>query len=251
VMMSDTIKVLSYNIHKGFNQFNNRYLLEQIRRVVRAVDADLVFLQEVVGRNVKHLRNIDDWMPESQFEYLADSVWPFHAYGKNAIYSHGHHGNAVLSKAPFVLLNNVDVTQFFISQRGVLVGKTRSGIYVFCVHLGLFSWERDRQLKIIVDEVNELVDEGSPLILAGDFNDWNMRSHKILVDELALAEAYLVKQGGLARTYPVWAPLLCMDRVYCRNLEVVDAVCFSGKPWSRLSDHCALYAELSLSNRGG
>ncbi len=39
---------------------------------------------------------------DSQFAFLADEIWPHFAYGKNAIYSAGHHGNAILSKHPIL-----------------------------------------------------------------------------------------------------------------------------------------------------
>ncbi len=246
-MSQQSLKVLSYNIHKGFSHFNTHYLLDNIRDVVRAVDADLVFLQEVIGENVKHRRRINNWVPETQFEFLADSVWPFHAYGKNAIYSHGHHGNAVLSKTPFQVLGNIELSQFSISRRGMLMGETKTGIYVLCVHLGLFAWERRRQLQIIIDEIESRIDPGAPLILAGDFNDWHMQVHRILDKRLGLQEAYLSRHQRVARTFPVGLPLLKMDRIYYRNMDAVNALCFSGTPWSRLSDHCALYAEFSLS----
>ncbi len=52
--MSEIIKVLSYNVHKGFCASNRRFLLDEIRDNIRQVDADLVFLQEVVGENQRH-----------------------------------------------------------------------------------------------------------------------------------------------------------------------------------------------------
>ena len=50
----------------------------------------------------------------TQFEFLADSIWSHYAYGKNAIYQHGHHGNAILSELPFAISNNVDVYDAYV-----------------------------------------------------------------------------------------------------------------------------------------
>ncbi len=238
------IKVLSYNIHKGFNQFNNQYLLEKMRFVIKEFDADLVFLQEVIGENKKHLHQINNWTPGTQFEYLADTVWPYHSYGKNSIYSHGHHGNAILSKTPFDNLGNINISQFSQSQRGMLIGKTHSGIYVICVHLGLFSWERKKQLNTIIDKILQITKPEDPIILAGDFNDWNLQAHRALTQRLNLKEAHTEKHGRLARSYPLWAPLLKMDRIYSRGFVIDDAICLSTGAWLNLSDHCALYASL-------
>ena len=48
------IKVLTVNIHKGFTFFNRKFILPELRDAVRKVGADVVFLQEVTGTNVKH-----------------------------------------------------------------------------------------------------------------------------------------------------------------------------------------------------
>ncbi len=97
-MTTDTneLRVCSYNIHKGFSTTRIRYLLEEIRHAIQLVNADLVFLQEVVGKH----RSRSNFQA-SQFEFLADSVWPHFAYGKNSIFQDGHHGNAILSKTEF------------------------------------------------------------------------------------------------------------------------------------------------------
>ena len=87
------LRVCTYNIHKGFCAGNVRPILQELRHAIRMVDADLVFLQEVVGERLyleKGKDTIDK--PASiypQFEYLADEVWPHHAYGRNAIYQKG------------------------------------------------------------------------------------------------------------------------------------------------------------------
>ena len=54
-----------------------------------------------------------------QYEVLADGVWTQHAYGRNAVYPNGHHGNAVLSKFPIVHHENRDVSVGKHEQRGL------------------------------------------------------------------------------------------------------------------------------------
>jgi len=236
------MRVLSYNIHKGFSFGNTRYLLEEIRHSIRLVKADLVFLQEVVGENQRHHRRVRNWAPQ-QFEYLADEIWPHYAYGKNALYSHGHHGNAILSQHPFESFHNADVSLLPTSQRGILMGKTTTGIHLACLHFGLLEFERRQQTQRLVQEIEGYVPTDAPLILAGDFNDWRKKSHLVLTSQLKLKEIFCEKTGKPARTFPARFPLLSMDRIYYRNLELVDAELLSGHPWHELSDHCALYAE--------
>ena len=96
-MILPRLQVLTVNTHKGFNPFNRRFILPELREAVRSVGADLVFLQEVLGSHSRTPRACHPTPPAPQYEYLADSMWPQFAYGRNAVYPEGHHGNAVLS----------------------------------------------------------------------------------------------------------------------------------------------------------
>ena len=253
ISMSEVInelRVCTYNIHKGFCAGNVRPILQELRHAIRMVDADLVFLQEVVGERL-YLEKGKDIIdkPASiypQFEYLADEVWPHHAYGRNAIYQKGDHGNAILSKNPFLDSDNVDITQWWFSQRGLLFGELKIGIHVVCVHFGLFRGERKKQLKMLLELLEQKVSKHAPLIIAGDFNDWNGALHRELTTLYPFKEAYNETYQCLAKTFPARLPLFAMDRIYYRNLQLLDAEVLSGAPWQRLSDHRALSAIFSL-----
>ena len=52
--MRPTLHVATYNIHKGFSQFNNRMVVHDLRERLRAMDPDIVFLQEVQGLHAGH-----------------------------------------------------------------------------------------------------------------------------------------------------------------------------------------------------
>jgi len=104
------IKVLTVNTHKGFTVFNRRFILPELREAVRSTGADLVFLQEVLGEHEKHASRYEDWPETSQYEFLADSMWSDFAYGRNAVYTNGHHGNALLSKYPIKASRNLDIS---------------------------------------------------------------------------------------------------------------------------------------------
>src|SRR4051812_42651236 len=95
VNMSMTLKVLTLNVHKGFSALNSKFILPDLREALRTVDADLIFLQEVQGAHSGHEAQVQAWPDVPQYEYLADSVWHDFAYGRNAVYSNGHHGNAI------------------------------------------------------------------------------------------------------------------------------------------------------------
>jgi endonuclease/exonuclease/phosphatase family metal-dependent hydrolase len=250
-MPNISIKVLTYNIHKGFSIGNRRFILHEIKDSLRHVDADAVFLQEILGERTISQNRFDDWPNNRQFEFLADQVWHHHAYGKNAIYKSGHHGNAILSKYPFINWENIDVSYMKTASRSLLHGTieipdTGTKIHIICVHLGLFEREREKQLETLSKRINSHVPADEPLIIAGDFNDWRGNAERHLHDDLGVKEAYKNIHGGYARTFPARLPLLSMDRIYFRGLDIVDCHRLHGKPWSQLSDHTPLLAEFRI-----
>ncbi len=251
-MTDVSIKVLTYNIHKGFSPGNLRFILHDIKESLRLVDADVLFLQEIHGeRNITNNR-FDDWPNNRQFEFLADQVWSHHAYGKNAIYRTGHHGNAILSKYPFIQWENIDVSFMRSASRSLLHGVIQitgieQSIHVICVHLGLFGRERASQLSTLVRRIGSHVPLNEPLIIAGDFNDWRGRAERYLHQDLGLQEVFKSTHGSYARTFPALLPMLSMDRIYFRGLEVVRCQHLQGKPWDHLSDHTPLLAEFKLA----
>lgn len=87
-----TLRVATYNIHKGFSFFKGRLVIHEVRERLRMLGADVVFLQEVHGSHERHASHYSEWPVAPQYEFLADSVWREYAYGKNAIYDQGHHG---------------------------------------------------------------------------------------------------------------------------------------------------------------
>ncbi|VAW60147.1 Endonuclease/exonuclease/phosphatase family protein [hydrothermal vent metagenome] len=251
-MESDlTLKVLTYNIHKGFSATNRRFVLHGIKDALRKVDADVVFLQEIQGEHRHHAKKIDNWPESSQFEFLADEIWAHHAYGKNAIYNKGHHGNAILSKYTFADWENINVSTMQSASRSLLHGTLElspagSRVHVICVHLGLFEHERAAQITRLIKRIDSHVAHNEPLIIAGDFNDWRGRAEHSLTSQLGLSEVFKHQQGQHVRSFPAWLPILPMDRIYSRGVEVINGYPLKGQPWQRLSDHLPLVAEFKV-----
>ena len=245
-MPSHEFRVISLNIHKGFALGPKRLVLSKIREFLRESGASIVFLQEVIGANARHQKNVRAWPSQTQLEYLADTVWTHHAYGKNAIYQHGHHGNAILSELPFVRWDNIDASILSFSQRGFLHGTIEGGLHLICVHLGLFERERQLQIAHLIEHITRTIGPHEPLILAGDFNDWRLQGHRRLVDALGVEEVHEAIMGKPARTYPAFLPLLAMDRIYVRGLRIGHCRSIAGEHWRNFSDHRALVTDLLL-----
>ncbi|PIS11989.1 MAG: hypothetical protein COT73_00920, partial [Bdellovibrio sp. CG10_big_fil_rev_8_21_14_0_10_47_8] len=104
------IRVLSYNIHKGFSFSGWDFTLHTIKQALQETKADIVLLQEVVGENHQLRKAVPQWPTEAQFEFLADTVWPHYSYGKNAVFSLSHHGNAILSRFPIIKEENINIS---------------------------------------------------------------------------------------------------------------------------------------------
>lgn len=245
------LTVMTVNIHKGFTSFNRKFILPELRDAVRKVGADVVFMQEVLGTHEEHGKKIEDWPDAPHYEFLADSIWPQFAYGRNMVYPKGHHGNAIMSKFPILEYQNHDVSIAGPEKRGLLhcvlkVDGFPQGVHVICVHLGLAESHRQQQLALLCEITHTEVPEGAPLIVAGDFNDWRRRANDILWNDAKLREVFVHAYGEPAKTFPSMFPLLSLDRIYVRNCSVHLPVVLPRRPWSRLSDHAPLAAEIHL-----
>jgi endonuclease/exonuclease/phosphatase family metal-dependent hydrolase len=247
------INVLTYNIHKGYCTGNRRFVLESMRQRIAETGADIVFLQEIQGRAVNSdaMRRRFSYPDQPHFEYLADEAWPHFAYGRNAIYKKGDHGNAILSMYPFASWENIDISKFPRSSRSILHGVIElpdkdTRLHTLCVHMGLLEQERREQMQALTDRINEHVPDNEPMIIAGDFNDWRSRAERHLHKDLGLTELFVHMHGRHARTFPVWAPMLPVDRIYFRGLKPAACRRLSAGPWRDLSDHAALFGTFSL-----
>ncbi|KDO00024.2 MULTISPECIES: endonuclease/exonuclease/phosphatase family protein [Pseudomonas] len=242
------VRVLTVNAHKGFSPLNRHYVLPELREAVRSENADLVFLQEVLGSHRQHGLRHRNWSQVPQYEFLADSLWPVFAYGRNAVYPQGEHGNALLSKFPILRHDNLDVSVHGTEQRGllhsVLALPAETELHTVCVHLGLDERQRQQQLRLLCALLHSLPGD-APVIVAGDFNDWRQRADGVLL-ECGLREVFSQAYGQPARSFPARWPLLCLDRIYLRNARAHAPKVMARKPWTHLSDHLPLAVEVLL-----
>jgi endonuclease/exonuclease/phosphatase family metal-dependent hydrolase len=242
------LRVVTLNIHKGLSQFNRRVVIHELREGLRALQPDLVFLQEVQGQNRRHARRFTAWPSEGQHEFLAGEELE-HVYGRNRVHQHGHYGNALLSRFPILSHENEDVSHHRFERRGLLhsvvkVPGWQRNLHCLCVHLSLHERGRRQQLDAIASRLEALADKRLPIIVAGDFNDWRQRASTILEKSLGMTEASVATGGRHSRTFPSLLPLLHLDRIYVRGFKVLRTKVHRGRPWSLLSDHLALSAEL-------
>jgi endonuclease/exonuclease/phosphatase family metal-dependent hydrolase len=246
------LSIATWNIHKGFSQFNRHLTVHDLRERLRDLDADIVFLQEVQGQHLRHAENHANWPAQPQHEFLAEGVWASHAYGRNMIYDHGHHGNAILARFPILTSHNQDVTRLRFEKRGLLhcavaVPGLTVPVHCVCAHLSLFGRSRRHQYDALAGFIEMNVPPAAPLVIAGDFNDWRNRADEYLVPRLGLTEVFAGHNMQPARSFPAVLPLFRLDRIYVRGLTAVSSAVHHGAPWSSISDHAALSAQFSFT----
>jgi endonuclease/exonuclease/phosphatase family metal-dependent hydrolase len=269
------IRVATYNIHKGVSSFRSTPRVVALNNAIKEFHADIVFLQEVQGKHDRNAAQYGDpnrghrhWPSVAQHEFFAGDSHQC-AYGLNAQYDHGHHGNALLSRFDIDRSHNQDVSDHAYEQRGILHCelKTDAGrVHCYVVHLGLFEAGRVRQTASLIEAVNKSAGHGEPVIIAGDFNDWRNTLSDRLRKELGVREVFdelnaKPRLGHLvrtlagrpvtptpARTFPSALPMFQLDRIYVRGFKVESAQVLHGPMWAKLSDHSPIIANLELGS---
>lgn len=262
------LHVVTYNIHKGVTSFGGAPRIHALKEALSALNPDILFLQEVQGRHDKKAEQYAAcWPDEGQHEFLADEDH-YVAYGKNAVYRYGHHGNALISRYPIVTITNQDISANRYESRGILHCIVRidgmQAMHCYVIHLGLLAQGRKQQAAALVEAVRSTAPPDAPVIIAGDFNDWEDSLSTYLKNRLHIQEVFDHQQqpkknwfisifaqmvGNTekqhpARTFPVIFPWLRLDRMYFRGFHVESAEVLHDEHWKKLSDHAPISAVL-------
>ncbi|MEY4296093.1 MAG: hypothetical protein RLY82_1781 [Pseudomonadota bacterium] len=243
----DTIRVATWNIHKGVNGLGPRKRLEihNIGLAVDQFDADIICLQEVRKHHRREAQRFAHWPSLEQADFLAPLGYT-PVYQTNAITKHGEHGNALLTRWPVVKHQHEDMSDHRFEQRGLLHVEVlihEAPVHIVVVHLGLIKSSRHRQVKQLCDYIQREIPKDSPLIVAGDFNDWGSAC------EIALKSEHLHPfptnpiSAKKLRTYPARLPLVQFDYIFARYLAATSATVPTGQQWARMSDHLPLITD--------
>jgi endonuclease/exonuclease/phosphatase family metal-dependent hydrolase len=236
------VRIATYNIHKA-RGIDGRVRVERIARVLRAIDADVIALQEVVSREGPSIE-------DHQAAYLAEQLGYGFAIGETRKHRGGVYGNVTLSRWDFELVRPLDLSVKGREARGVLRTDIRVGrhlVHVFNVHLGTAHRERRTQAVRLMDEdLLRAIDISGPRLVLGDFNEW---THGLVTRTLS-AEFHLTDLRDhipRMRSYPPLLPFLNLDHIYFDHQLRIERAWF---PRTRLcliaSDHLPLVAELSV-----
>lgn len=234
------IRLVTYNIRKGKGASGRLDgSVEAMSQALSSHKLDLLLCQEVFhGRRVG----------VSQSTQLAKSLGLNHYYEPNKHRRVGHHGNATFTHFSVDFIRNFNISTNPIERRGALYARLNVNglpLHVLNVHLGLNERQRMKQLERLETIIEDHSHGDEPVILAGDFNDWNRRLD-LEIRHLGYHDAFAHLARHERHTWHARRPLFNLDRVYLRNLDVVRVHRFVGAPWRDLSDHLPLWAELKL-----
>jgi endonuclease/exonuclease/phosphatase family metal-dependent hydrolase len=237
------LRLVSWNVH-GCVGLDRRFTPERTADVLLALAPDVALLQEVGDAHGQH-------PPIDQAESLSRALGFECTLGITLPRGFGY-GNATLSR-----LTVLDTETWDLSVRGreprccvrVVLGKGGTRLTTVNTHLGLRLGERHRQAKILVEGALEGV--GGPLVLGGDFNDFPPGR---VSRELGARCTDVFAGTPRRRTFPSWAPLLPLDRVYARSLTIHGVRIDRSALARAASDHLPLVVELEVpdtSSSGG
>src|SRR4029434_1026143 len=200
------VRIATYNIHRS-RGMDRRTRPERIAKVLHAIGADIIALQEVVGPG------------PSGADHAAEIGAALGMGGTLAAtreYRQHQFGNLVLSRFPVHDHARLDLSWKTCEPRnsqrvGIDLAEGRV-LQVFNVHLGTALFERRHQAPKLATWVHDARVHG-PKIVLGDFNEWG----RGLVDDILAARlhsANLFPHLRRRRTYPGLFPILHLDHIY-------------------------------------
>jgi endonuclease/exonuclease/phosphatase family metal-dependent hydrolase len=232
------LKVATFNIHHG--QGTDGYLnLMRIAEVIRALDVDIIGLQEVD----KNWGNRSQGQNQLAFlSGILDMEAHFGpALSRKGEQGYGYYGNGVLSKHPIIKARNHHLKRLDGSEdRAFIETLIRVGdkkMVFITVHLGLSEWERHMHLNQLLERVDE---SDCPVVVVGDFNS---PSDSELIEMMGrrMTDAFAVAGRGEGVSFVNSVSSVRIDYIWVsKDFEVLESRTFA----TIASDHYPVTATL-------
>ena len=232
------LRILSYNIHHA-EGVDGKLDVPRIAQVILSVEPDLVALQEV-DKNTTRTGKVN------QDIELANLTKMKSVFGSNITFQGGQYGNAILSKFPIIknknfLLPNVDSGE----QRGLLRSQiqisNKENVLFFSTHLDHRRSDTERLAS--AEAINQIIslDNKSPAILAGDFND--VPESPTLKE---LGKLWLRTNKKILKTIPASKPSRQIDYIFVQPKERWKIIESQVLDEDIASDHRAIFSIIEL-----
>ena len=206
------LRLAAYNIKHGLGM-DGVVDLERVADVLRALDADVITLQEM-DRGTERTDGVD------QATRLGELLGMSAYFGDFMPYQGGHYGMAVLSRLPVVASHNHrlpdgDEPRTALEVR-VAVGPDQAEVSVVGIHFYRTVEERLAQAQALAQALSG----GGPAMLIGDFNS---RRGDPVMDFLAESWS-IVDKDGPSFTFPSDTPAREIDFVLVRPTDAFEVL---------------------------
>jgi endonuclease/exonuclease/phosphatase family metal-dependent hydrolase len=233
-----TLHVLAYNIKHG-EGMDGVIDLERTAAVIRALDPDVVALQEVDSA-VERTYRLD------QATVLGELTGMHSAFGGFFDYQGGRYGMALLSRYPLLSVENHRLPDGAEPRTALVVRidpeEDGDGIFVVGIHLYATASERSAQAGRLLEIFRHVT---APIILAGDFNS----TPKSEVMALFRLDSWVIPDKGEDHlTFPSDAPEREIDYILVRPAERFEIVRIDVIDEPLASDHRPVFMELRLAD---
>jgi len=222
----DLLSVGSYNIHRCVGS-DLREDVDRVARVILELQCDTVGLQEVDSEPGARAQSL-------QLDRLAQATGMQPISGTDWLPHGSRHGNALLTRRDFGAVRRYDLSVEGREPRGALDVELHAAgrvVRIIVTHLGLRPGERRMQVRKLLSLVRSIPAD-SPVIVLGDINEW-----------LPIGRPLRWLHGLLGKppsqgSFPVWAPVFALDRVWSRPAGALLALEVHRSPDARAaSDH--------------
>ncbi|WP_394223765.1 endonuclease/exonuclease/phosphatase family protein [Alteromonas gracilis] len=233
-------RVVTYNIHSGIGR-DKQHDYKRIGQFLANSGADVVLLQEMDTRPLERetAQDVKDICANNTFKLI-----PSPAIRE----SDGWYGNAILTRFDVLDHDTLDVSQHGRQPRNVQIVELKTEktpLTVVNTHKGLKKIERRSQFSLLHEHLSaRLKEKHTPLLLAGDFNEWQFFSKAFK----SLNE--LLSQQKVGPTFPSHFPVFSLDRVWVTDDINVKACRKLKNAKTRIySDHLPVLVDIELPER--
>lgn len=228
------LRVATYNVH-GCIGLDRRLDPARCLNVVRALDADIVGLQEVIEWGGQGRSMLREWSESLGMRYVFAPA----RRKLGRLY-----GNALLTRRPLLAWRRIALAVDDREPRNAVFAEIDAfgwSLKCICTHLGLSGAERSDQADRLLALADATAAPGVSHVLLGDFNEWR-------TDALAYRTLRTRFGGGTpAPSFPALAPWLALDRIWAKPGDWVVSIRTGAPPGARwASDHRPVVAELAV-----
>lgn len=234
-------RIVSYNIHGGIGT-DKQHDYKRIGQYLTQLGADIVLLQEMDTRPSDRdtAQDINDICANNAFSLTASPA---------LTEPDGWYGNAVLSRFDVLSTETLDVSQDGRQPRNVQLVElqTEKGpLTVVNTHKGLKTKERKSQFSLLHTYLEKrLESHPTPMVLAGDFNEWQFFSKAFT------SLNTLLHQQKMGATFPSGFPVFSLDRVWVSSdIRVQKYGKVRDKKTAVMSDHLPVLIDIELPEQG-